>query len=195
MDEIIKAIAEYGKILKRLMSIQVIEDSSSVCISNAFPFKRIFVGLLWILLTISLLFVLYDLFHLQDTYSLTVLGVFSPLAVLCLLGIRYLSYRFIVKVDEGRFGFIGRFRRDKIFSFNDYAGSETLLTIKNFPEEFVVRFQNAKDKKCYKLADLNKGLARNIEPNHEAVCAFWNSIIQSVERHSDNLPGIVDAAV
>lgn len=186
MEDVLKTVSEYGKTLRRLMSLEIPDDSSSVYIRRLFPFRRVFIVILWVLAAISFVIGLIALFTMQDAYSLTVLEFFTPMVVLCLLGIRYLSFCFVVKVDERRFEFTGLLRKNKSFSLDDYIGAETLLTIKDFPEEYVVRFKKGNGEKRFKLADLNKGSSRSIEPNNEAVCALWNSIVQAMEQHPDN---------
>jgi len=44
----------------------------------------------------------------------------------------------------------------------------------------VVKFRTDKGIKRYKLADLNIGFARNIEPNHKAVSNLWDALIRTM---------------
>ena len=80
----------------------------------------------------------------------------------------------------GTFEFKGKLRKNRVYTLADYQGTETRRTIKGFPEEFWVKFQDDASTRRFKLADLNMGYARNIEPNYDAVSELWEAIIQQM---------------
>ncbi|MBO4646218.1 MAG: hypothetical protein J5642_06845 [Bacteroidales bacterium] len=108
------------------------------------------------------------------------------IGVLTLLLIRKVTYTKTVNIAEAKFEFKGQLRKDRTYTLADYMGTETRRTIKDFPEEFRVKFKTANGIKSYILADLNLGDARHIEPNYEAVSALWDAIIKQMQSKDNN---------
>ena len=184
MEEIARIIESHREALNRVMKVKTDIKTSTVTFGAGLWLKKPVIIVLWILAGVASLFAITGLFaDFTDTdVNLLALEAFIvSVAVLALFFIRVLSYKKTVNLDKGTFEFAGRLRKNTTYSLTDYEGAETRCTIKGFPEEFWVSFKTDKGSKRHKLADLNLGFARNIEPNHEAVVALWETVIQQIQ--------------
>ena len=183
MEEIARIIEEHKSALNRVMKARLDQKNSTVFIGMESRLGKFLVIPLWILLGSLLLIFVFFLVGDDEGFSSTLLSVSAMLLVMvlaCIMLIRKFSFIKSIDLANARFEFKGQLRKNRTYSLADYDGAETLRTIKGFPEEFVVKFKTDKGVKRYKLADLNMGRARNIEPNQQAVSALWDAIIQSL---------------
>ncbi len=195
MEEIISVMGAYKPALRRVMRVRLDKKTSTLVFGSGLFFKKALAILLWVVLGITLLccitvpFVDVEL----DTKEFSVFDllffeiILFSLALFFAFLIRWLSYKKTIKLAEGEFIFEGYLRKKRSYTLNEYEGAETLRTVKGFPEEFVVKFKTDKGIVRHTLADLNMGRARNIEPNHEAVCALWDAIIQAMNNINDSI--------
>lgn len=184
MEEIVRTIEEYRETLDRVMKVNPDLESSTVTLGSKLWLKKLIVVFLWILTGVALLFAVVGLFSVKGKSLLPFEVAMVLVGVLGVFLIRRLSYKKTVNLAKATFEFKGQLRKNKTYTLTDYVGTETRRTIKDFPEEFWVRFKTPDGEKSYKLADLNMGYARNIEPNHEAVCALWDAIIRQMQSDS-----------
>lgn len=184
MEEIIKIIEEYKSALNRLMKVSLNQKTSTVIIESKTWMRKFLIIPLWILAGLFLFIAIISLTIDNVLISLSMSLLFTALMLfidfLCIIFIRRITFRKTIDLGNGKFEFKGQLRKSRTFSLDEYEGAETLRTIKDFPEEVVVRFKTDKGTIRYKLADLNTGYARNIEPNHEAISALWDALIQAM---------------
>lgn len=184
MEEITKIIEEHQSALKRLMKVRLNQETSTVIIESKTWLRKFLLIPLWIVAGLILLSVIFSLFVDDVLVSLSTNLLFIALLLaidfLCIIFIRRITFRKTIDLANGKFEFKGQLRKNRTFSLDEYEGAETLRTIKDFPEEFVVKFRTDKGIKRYKLANLNMGFARNIEPNHEAISTLWDAIIRTM---------------
>ncbi len=184
MEEITKIIEEHQSALKRLMKVRLNQETSTVIIESKTWLRKFLLIPLWIVAGLILLIAIFSLFVDDVLVSLSTNLLFIALLLaidfLCIIFIRGITFRKTIDLANGKFEFKGQLRKNKTFSLDEYEGAETLRTIKDFPEEFVVKFRTDKGIKRYKLANLNMGFARNIEPNHEAISTLWDAIIRTM---------------
>ena len=181
MEEIIRTLEDHKEALNRVMKVKPDLESSTVAFGSRFRLKKFIAIVLWILAGMALLFTTFAFFTSQGEQLITVVTFLISIGVLALLLIRKVSYTKTANIAEAKFEFKGQLRKNRTYTLADYAGAETRRTIKDFPEEFRVKFKTANGIKSYKLADLNMGYARNIEPNYEAVVALWEAIIKQMQ--------------
>ncbi len=181
MEEIVRTIEENKEALDRVMKVKANLESSTITFGSMFWLKRLILIFLWLLTGMALLFAVVGLFSGKVKGLLTFEVVMVLVSVLGMFLIRGLSYKKTVNLVKATFEFKGQLRKNRVYTLADYVGTETRRTIKDFPEEFRVRFMTANGTKSYKLADLNMGYARNIEPNYEAVKALWDVIIKQMQ--------------
>lgn len=184
MEEITKIIEEHQSALKRLMKVRLNQETSTVIIESKTWLRKFLLIPLWIVAGLILLSVIFSLLVDDVLVSLSTNLLFIALLLaidfLCIIFIRGITFRKTIDLANGKFEFKGQLRKNRTFSLDEYEGAETLRTIKDFPEEFVVKFRTDKGIKRYKLANLNMGFARNIEPNHEAISTLWDAIIRTM---------------
>lgn len=184
MEEITKIIEEHQSALKRLMKVRLNQETSTVIIESKTWLRKFLLIPLWIVAGLILLSAIFSLFVDDVLVSLSTNLLFIALLLaidfLCIIFIRGITFRKTIDLANGKFEFKGQLRKNRTFSLDEYEGAETLRTIKDFPEEFVVKFRTDKGIKRYKLANLNMGFARNIEPNHEAISTLWDAIIRTM---------------
>ena len=188
MEEISRMIEEHKAALKRVLKFKFNQEEANICIGHKRRLKTPLIVLLWVVTGISAIVVLNGLFNPTDNITITVISVFAVLAFINLILIRVISYEINCNLEEAKFVFKGQLRRKRTYTLAEYEGAETRRTIKDFPEEFWVKFKTAKGTKSYKLADLNKGFSRNIEPNYEAITAFWDAIIKQMQLKDNYQP-------
>ena len=188
MEEISRTIEEHKAALNRGMKTDFDQEKSTIRFGLGQWLKKPVILILWILTGLSVLFLLAAILMPHSKGSTEAVTFISVLTLIFLLLIREFSYEFNINLAEGTFNFRGQLRKNRTFSLADYEGVETRHTIKDFPEEFRVKFKTSKGTKSYKLADLNMGHACNIEPNHEAVSALWDAIIRQMQSDSSNNP-------
>lgn len=190
MEEIARTFEEYKEALNRVMKTTLEKDTATVVIGSESWLKKPVILLLWILFGMALLFFILGWFLNQISTSeevyhfstiLMVEGVMFFGALLCAILIRRFTFKKTINLATATFEFRGRLRKNRTYTLAEYVGPETRRTIKDFPEEFRVRFKTANGTKSYKLADLNMGYASNIKPNHEAVAALWDAIIKQMQ--------------
>jgi hypothetical protein len=186
MEDIIRTIEEHKDALYRVLKPKFDHEKNTVIFGHKQCLKKTATLLLWIVVGISALFILMTLFDLTEKGAVVAFYIFSILALLGLILIRYFSYEIIINPAESTFEFKGQLRKNWIFTLADYEEAETRRTVKDFPEEFWVNFRTEKGTKSFKLADLNMGRACDIEPNHEAVCALWDAIIRQMQSNNSN---------
>ena len=184
MEDIKRIIEEHKDALYRVMRPEFDQEKNTITFGKKQWLKKTANLILWIAVGIFALLILIALLDITGKGATVALYVFSTLSLLNLILIRYFSYEIIINLAESTFEFKGQLRKNRVYTLADYQGTETRRTIKGFPEEFRVNFNTGKGTKSYKLADLNMGYARNIEPNYEAVSELWASIIQQMQ--SDN---------
>lgn len=173
--------------LARIMDIRPDQESFSIVMGPKPLLRKPIIVILWLLLGAALFLsigALFIKFKGSDilTFDLEMLLIEIP----CAIFIRKLTYKKTINLAEARFEFTGQLKKNHVFTLADYEGAETRCTIKDFPEEFWVNFRTDKGTKSFKLADLNMGRASDIEPNHEAVCALWDTIIRQMQLNSSN---------
>lgn len=194
MEDIIKIIEEHKSALNRLMKVSLNQETSTVIIESKTWLRKFLIIPLWILAGLILIFAIFSL-TIDDvliSFSMNLLYTALLLFIdfLCIMFIRRITFRKTIDLANGKFEFKGQLRKSRTFSLDEYEGAETLRTIKDFPEEFVVKFKTDKGTKRYKLANFNMGFARNIEPNYEAVSTLWESIIQNMIKNQKTVyPG------
>lgn len=188
MEEISRTIEEHKAALNRVMKTDFDQEKSTIRFGRGQWLKKPVILILWILTGLSVLFLLAAILMPHSKGTTEAVTFISVLTLIFLLLIREFSYEFNINLAEGTFNFRGQLRKNRTFSLADYEGVETRHTIKDFPEEFRVKFKTSKGTKSYKLADLNMGHACNIEPNHEAVSALWDVIIRQMQSDSSNNP-------
>ena len=181
MEEITNIIETYRTSLRRIMDVKVDQKTASVRIANKGILKKPLMILLWVLFGCFAVFIIAACFMEEDE-KWVFIGILATVAIALLFIIRILTYNKIAYLDDAKFEFSGQLRKRRVFSLADYAGAETIRTIKDFPEEFYVKFNTEKGVKRFKLADLNKGFAKNIQPNHEAVSVLWETIIKQMSK-------------
>ncbi len=186
MEEIRRTIEEHKAALNRVMKTDFDQEKPAIRFGHRQWLKKPVVLILWILTGLSSLLLLAAILMPHSEGTTEAVAFISVLALIFLLLIREFSYSFNINLAEGTFTFKGQLRKNRTYSLVDYEGAETRYTIKDFPEEFWVKFKTAKGTKSYKMANLNMGHARNIEPNHEAVCALWDAIIRQMQSDSSN---------
>ena len=186
MEEIRRTIEEHKAALNRVMKTDFDQEKPAIRFGHRQWLKKPVVLILWILTGLSSLLLLAAILMPHSEGTTEAVAFISVLALIFLLLIRELSYSFNTNLAEGTFTFKGQLRKNRTYSLVDYVGTETRRTINDFPEEFRVRFKTPDGEKSYKLADLNMGYARNIEPNHEAVSALWDAIIRQMQSDSSN---------
>ena len=184
MEEIIKIIEEHKAALNRLMKVSLNQETSTVIIESKTWMRKFLIIPLWILAGLILFIAIISLTIDNVSISLPMSMLFTALLLfidfLCIIFIRRITFRKTIDLANGKFEFKGQLRKNRTFSLDEYEGAETLRTIKDFPEEFVVKFRTDKGTIRYKLADLNMGFARNIEPNYEAVSTLWDALIRAM---------------
>lgn len=180
MEEITRIIDEHKEALNRVLRPNLNQEDNSVCFGHRQMLKKPLAILLWIVVGISAVLIITALF-LQSEGTGTVIVFLFAIAAICLLVIRYVTYENIIDLSKGEFEFKGQLRKNRTYTLADYEGVEIRRTIKDFPEEFRVKFKTPDGTKSYKLADLNMGYARNIEPNYEAVAALWDAIVKQMQ--------------
>jgi len=182
MEEIIKTMDEHKTALARIMDIRLNQETFSIVMEPKPLLRKPIIVILWLLLGTALLLSIgasFTKFKGSEilTFDLEMLLIEIPSAIF----IRRLTYKKTINLAEAKFEFTGQLRKKWVFTLADYEGAETVRTIKDFPEEFRANFRTEKGTKSFKLADLNMGYARDIEPNHEAVCALWDAIIRQMQ--------------
>lgn len=186
MEELTRKIEEHKEALNRVMRPELDQAKSTIRFGHKQWLKKTMVFILWILTGISAIMLLTAALSPVEKGTSTLIVVLSMFAVICLMLIRVFSFECIIDIAEEKFEFNGKLRKNRTFTMADYEGAVTRRTIKDFPEEFWVQFKTAQGTRSYKLADLNKDLARNIEPNYEAVTALWDTIIAQMRMHDNN---------
>jgi len=181
MEAIIRTIEDHKAALNRITKFDFDQEQSSIRFGRGQRLKKIVVFLLWIMTCLSALILLAVFLMPQQEGKVLSAILAIVLALIFLLLIRVLTYEIIINFAEGTFAFRGQLMKNRIFSLADYEDAETRRTIKDFPEEFWVKFKTAEGTKSYKLADLNMGRASHIEPNYEAVTALWDAIIRQMQ--------------
>lgn len=181
MEEITRTIEDHKEALNRVMKTDFDQEKSTIRFGRGQWLKKPVILVLWIMTGISALLLLATILMPHNVGTTEAVTFLSVLIIIFLLLIRVLSYEININLAEGTFNFRGQLRKNRTFSLADYEGAETRYTVKDFPEEFRVRFKTTDGAKSYKLADLNMGYARNIEPNHEAVEAIWDAIIKQMQ--------------
>lgn len=190
MEEITRILEENKTALNRVMKVNLDQAKSTVDIGSESMLKKILVISLWILLGIDLIFIiaalLIDKVHTPVSWFLFLELFFIVAFFISIILIRKLTFRKHIDIANAKFEFSGQLRKNRTFTLAEYDGAETLRTIKDFPEEFVVRFKTNKGFIQYKLADLNLGYACDIEPNYTAVTALWNAIIKRMQSNDND---------
>lgn len=181
MEEITRTIEDHKEALNRVMKTDFDQEKSTIRFGRGQWLKKPVILVLWIMTGISALLLLATILMPHNVGTTEAVTFLSVLIIIFLLLIRVLSYEININLAEGTFTFRGQLRKNRTFSLADYEGAETRYTVKDFPEEFCVKFKTTKGTRSYKLADLNMGYARNIEPNHEAVEAIWDAIIKQMQ--------------
>lgn len=187
MENIINTIIEHKASLNRVLKHNVNCNSSTITFAHAPWWQKTTPIVLWIVMCIEIVLVvaILAMMNSADTVDLstaiTCETVLLTFIVICIILIRQFTYQKIVNIKEGTFEFKGQFRKKWTFTLDDYICAETRHTIKDFPEEFHVKFQTENGIKSFKFADLNKGYARNIIPNHLAVTTLWDTIINEMQ--------------
>lgn len=181
MEEITRTIEDHKEALNRVMKTDFDKEKSAIRFGRGQWLKKPVILVLWIMTGISALLLLATILMPHNVGTTEAVTFLSVLIIIFLLLIRVLSYEININLAEGTFTFRGQLRKNRTFSLADYEGAETRYTVNDFPEEFCVKFKTTKGTRSYKLADLNMGYARNIEPNHEAVEAIWDAIIKQMQ--------------
>lgn len=158
--------------LTKMMDIHVTPDGGIITIRVKKSYRII-------LTTLAYSMILFSLLLMWLGSSLGYWGVVAvcPFVVLyCLWEIREKARTIIVDTSHKTVSIKGRWQRERSFSWDDYQGHEILCSVKDFPEEFFIKFMDSGKVRKIKLADINPVFHKSTEINVVTLIGLWECI-------------------
>ena len=171
-SSILQYIETNKSALTKMMDVSVTPEEGIITIRKRSGYRTILIILAYTLIFISLVF-------LWVGSSLGYWGVVAvcPFVVLyCIWGIREQARTIIVDMSHRIISVKGRFQKERSFSWNDYQGHEIYCSVKDFPEEFFIKFMDGGKVKKIKLADINPVFHKSTETNYTILLGLWECI-------------------
>jgi len=78
----------------------------------------------------------------------------------------------------------GRWQKGYSFPWCDYQGHETYYSVKDFPEEFYIKFMDAGKIRRIKLADINPLFQKSTESKYAVIMMMWECVENNLH-HDD----------
>ncbi len=158
--------------LTKTMDVSVTTDGGIITIRKRKGYRTILTILAYTLIFISLVFMWVG-------YSLGYWGVVAvcPFVVLyCIWGIREQARTIIVDMSHRIISVKGCFQKERSFSWDDYQGHEIYRSVKDFPEEFYIKYMDGGKVRKIKLADINPVFHKSTETNYTILLGLWECI-------------------
>ena len=108
----------------------------------------------------------------------------EKLRLFMVLSIYYPTFRivrietrvFTVDLKERNVSIGGRWQRRCTYDWSSYRGYEIVRSVKDFPEDFYILFQDGSKERKFKLANLTLFLRRYNPTYYDALLDVWESI-------------------
>lgn len=172
MDSILQYIETNKSPLTKMMDVSVTPDESVITIRGGKSYRIV-------LMTLAYIMILFSLFLVWIGSSLGYWGVVAvcPFVMLyCIWEIREQARIIIVDMSHKIVSIKERWQRERTFSWDDYQGHEIYCSVKDFPEEFFIKFMDGGKVKKIKLADINPVFHKSTETNYTILLGLWECI-------------------
>ena len=158
--------------LTKMMDIHVTPDGDIITIRGKKIYRKILTTLAYSMIVFSLL-----LMWLGSSLGYWGVVAVCPFVVLyCLWEIREKARTIIVDMSHKTVSIKGRWQRERTFSWDDYQGHEISCSVKDFPEEFFIKFMDSGKVRKIKLADINPVFHKGTEINVATLMGLWECI-------------------
>lgn len=158
--------------LTKMMDIHVTPDGDIITIRGKKIYRKILTTLAYSMIVFSLL-----LMWLGSSLGYWGVVAVCPFVVLyCLWEIREKARTIIVDMSHKTVSIKGRWQRERTFSWDDYQGHEISCSVKDFPEEFFIKFMDSGKVRKIKLADINPVFHKSTEINVATLMGLWECI-------------------
>ena len=169
---ILQVIETNRSSLKNMMDITYLSDRDLIIMKKIHLFRLLLTIIAYFMIPISLfvLWASYDLGYWQVAAA-------CPFVVLYFIYILSEQAKTVgVDMINKSVSIKERWRRDCSFSWENYQGHETYYSVKDFPEEFYIKFMDGGKVRKIKLADINPVFHKSTEANYTALLSLWECV-------------------
>ena len=171
-SDILQVIETNRFSLKNMMDIDVLSNGDVIIIKKKHLYRLLLTILAYntVLISLFVMWTSYDLGYWQ-------VAVACPFVVLwSIYVIREQAKTIVVDMNNKCVSIMGRWRRDYSFSWSNYQGHETYYSVKDFPEEFYIKFMDGEKVRKIKMADINLVFHKSTETNYAALLSLWECV-------------------
>lgn len=172
-DNNILQFVENNRVFARKMNLEVSSDGKTVIFGRKRTFTLLFSVLMYIIIIASLLMICGALANVK---TWVIIPIFLFIILLCVFLVRKNTRTILVDMSEKRVCITGKLQKQFVFSWVNYLGVETLFSIMDFPEQFLIKFQDGPKVLKFKLANVTPVLHKYVPENYDAIKSLWECI-------------------
>lgn len=158
--------------LRKMVDVSVLSDGNVI----VFMRKRLTRRLLTVMACFSIPILVLIMCALFEPKYWMVSAACPFMILFCIYTIRDQALTIAVNMVNRSVSIQGRWRKTKTFSWDSYQGHETYCSVKDFPEEFHIKFMDNKKIRSIKLADINPLFHKSTSANYVAISALWEFV-------------------
>lgn len=168
---ILQKLEENSQALNGIVDVTVMLNDLCVIFCQGKIRKIVITTLAYIVIAFSLLLIvgcIDDYWQLEPIWTVVIL--------LCVYIVRIETRVFVVDLKERNVSIGGRWQRRFIYDWSSYRGYEIVRSVKDFPEDFCIIFQDRNMERKFKLANLTFFLRRYNPTYYDALLDLWKCI-------------------
>lgn len=170
-NNILRIVEENSQALNGIVDVTVNPDDSCIIFCRGKIRKIVITTLAYIVIAISLLLIVSCI---NDDWQLV--PVWPVVILLCIYIVRIETRVFTVDLKERSVSIGGRWQRRCTYDWSSYRGYVIVRSVKDFPEDFYIIFQDGSKERKFKLANLTLFLRRYNPTYYDALLDVWKSI-------------------